>query len=90
MLCSGCLSDRQYCIAESAMKKRNQMRSEYTFDYSKAVRGKYHKRLLAENTAVILLEPDVAQAFQDSKAVNTALRALLELTNTIRQLTSQR
>ncbi len=64
------------------------MRSEYTFDYSKAVRGKYHKRLLAENSSIIVLEPDVAEAFQTSEAVNTALRSLLELANTTQQLTS--
>lgn len=72
------------------MKKgRNKMRSEYKFDYAKAVRGKYHKRLLAEKSAIIVLEPDVAEAFQDSKAVNTALRSLLKLADTTRQLTSQ-
>lgn len=72
------------------MKKgQNKMRSEYKFDYSKAVRGKYHKRLLAENSSIIVLEPDIAEAFQDSKAVNTALRSLLKLANTTRQLTSQ-
>ncbi len=49
------------------------MRPEYNFDYSKAVRGKFHKRLLAEKSSIIVLEPDVAEAFQDSKAVNTAL-----------------
>lgn len=67
-------------------KKPDKMRSEYNFDYSKAVRGKYHRRLLAEKSSIIVLEPDVAQAFQDSTAVNTALRSLLELTSTTRQL----
>ena len=62
------------------MKKgQDSLRSEYTFDYSKAVRGKYHKHLLAEKSSIIVLEPDVAQAFQDSKAVNAALRLLLKL-----------
>jgi hypothetical protein len=70
-------------------KKQDKMRSEYDFDYSKAVRGKYHKRLLAEKSSIIVLEPDVAQAFQDSKAVNAALRSLLELTRATRKLTGQ-
>jgi len=70
-------------------KKPDKMRSEYDFDYSKAVRGKYHKRLLAEKSSIIVLEPDVAQAFQDSTAVNTALRSLLKLASTTRQLTGQ-
>lgn len=72
------------------MKKgQNKMRSEYSFDYAKAVRGKYHKRLLAEKSSVIVLAPDVAEAFPDSEAVNTALRSLLKLADTTRQLTSQ-
>ena len=70
-------------------KQQDKMRSEYDFDYSKAVRGKYHKRLLAEKSSIIVLEPDVAQAFQDSEAVNTALRSLLELASATRKLTGQ-
>ena len=70
-------------------KKADEMRSEYNFDYSKAVRGKYHKRLLARKSSIIVLDPDVAEAFQDSTAVNTALRSLLELASTTRQLTGQ-
>lgn len=70
-------------------KEQNSMRSEYDFDYTKAVRGKYHKRLLAEHSSIIVLEPDVAQAFQDSKAVNTALRSLLKLADTTQRLTHQ-
>ncbi len=31
------------------------MRSEYSLDYSKAVRGKYRKRLLAEKSSIIVL-----------------------------------
>ena len=34
-----------------------QMRAEYDFDYSKAVRGKYYKRLLKEGSNVVVLEP---------------------------------
>ncbi len=45
-------------------KKPEKTRSEYDFDYSKAVRGKYHKRLLAEKSSIIVLEPDIAQVFQ--------------------------
>lgn len=55
-----------------------QMRAEYDFDYSKAVRGKYYKRLLAEGSNVVVLEPDVAKAFPDSAAVNKALRGILK------------
>ena len=49
------------------------MRKEY--DFSSGVRGKYAGRL-AEGSNVIVLDPDVAEVFSDSKAVNEALRLL--------------
>lgn len=60
------------------------LRSEYTFDYSKAIRGKYYRRLIKENANVVVLEPDVAKVFHDSKAVNDALRALLKVARSSR------
>jgi len=52
-----------------------EMRPEY--DFSGAVRGKYHKRYL-EGTNVVVLEPDVAKRFRNSESVNEALRAYLK------------
>lgn len=63
------------------------LRSEYTFDYSKAVRGKYYRRLIKENANVVVLEPDVAKAFHDSKAVNDALRSLPKVARSSRLTT---
>lgn len=57
----------------------DEMRPEYNFDYLKAVRGKYYKRLLEEGTNVVALDPDVAKTFHDSASVNEALRSLLDL-----------
>ncbi len=68
-------------------KIRNELRSEYSFDYKKAVRGKYYKRLLEEGANVVMLEPDVAKVFADSAAVNDALRSLLNLAQTTQRLT---
>ena len=68
-------------------KISDELRPEYNFDYSKAVRGKYYKRILAEGANVVMLEPDVAKAFVDSAAVNDALRSLLDLTKTTQRLT---
>lgn len=68
-------------------KISDELRPEYNFDYSKAVRGKYYKRILEEGANVVMLEPDVAKAFVDSAAVNDALRSLLDLTKTTRRLT---
>ena len=70
-------------------KVQDELRPEYDFDYSKAVRGKYHKRLMAEGANIVMLEPDVAKAFVDSAAVNDALRSLLDLTKTTQRLTKK-
>jgi hypothetical protein len=67
----------------------NELRPECDFDYSKAVRGKYCRRLLREGTNVVVLEPDVAKAFGDSAAVNEALRSLLELSRSTQRLTKR-
>jgi hypothetical protein len=64
------------------------MRSEYNFDYSTAVRGKYYRRIMREGANVAVLEPDVAKAFRNSAAVNEALRSLLRISQTTRRLTS--
>jgi hypothetical protein len=53
----------------------DEMRSEY--DFSGGVRGKYAKRY-AEGTNLILLEPDLAAEFPDSRSVSRALRAYLK------------
>ena len=56
----------------------DELRPEYNFDYSKAVRGKHYRRLLKEGSNVVVLEPDVAKAFPNSDAVNDALRSVLK------------
>jgi hypothetical protein len=64
------------------------MRPEYNFDYSTAVRGKYYRRLLREGANVAVLEPDVAKVFRSSAAVNEALRSLLKISEATHRLTS--
>jgi hypothetical protein len=63
------------------------LRPEYHFDYSTAVRGKYYRRLLREGANVAVLKPDVAKVFRSSAAVNEALRSLLRISETTRRLT---
>jgi hypothetical protein len=48
---------------------------EYNFDYHKA---KSNRFAVAEQQRVVILEPDVAQYFHDSEAVNRILRALIQ------------
>jgi hypothetical protein len=78
-----------YDMKVKTKKVQDELRPEYDFDYSKAVRGKYHKRLMAEGANIVMLEPDVAKAFVDSAAVNDALRSLLDLTKTTQRLTKK-
>ena len=70
-------------------KISDELRPEYDFDYSKAIRGKYYKRLISERANVVMLEPDIAKSFVDSDAVNEALRSLLDLTKTTERLTKK-
>ncbi len=60
------------------------MRSEYDFAAMQGgIRGKYTKRY-REGTNLVLLEPDVSEAFPTDKAVNQALRGILKTTRTVR------
>ncbi len=52
------------------------LRSEYSFDYSKAKKNPYAARLKGRAVAVVL-DPDVAAAFPTSVAVNTLLRSVV-------------
>ncbi|MGH9418607.1 MAG: hypothetical protein ACRD3J_01430 [Thermoanaerobaculia bacterium] len=55
------------------------MRKKYNLAQLKnPVRGKHYARSIA-GTNVVLLDPDVVEAFPDAKAVNDALRALLKV-----------
>ena len=47
------------------------MRDEY--DFSEGARGKYASRF-RDGSNVVVLDPDVAKKFPDSRAVNEALR----------------
>jgi len=51
-------------------------RQEY--DFSGGVRGRDARRF-EEGTNVVILEPDLAEAFPDSESVNAALREWLRL-----------
>jgi hypothetical protein len=45
-------------------------------DFGELVRGKYAKRL-NESSNVVILDPEIAEAFPNSEAVNKALRTLI-------------
>ena len=58
-------------------KPTDELRRQYKrSDFGGLVRGKYAQRL-AETTNVVVLEPEVAKAFPNDRAVNRALRKLI-------------
>lgn len=48
------------------------------------IRGKYTKRY-REGTNIVLLEPDIAEAFPNDEAVNQALRGVLNTARAVRR-----
>ncbi len=58
--------------------KKNDSDLQAEYDFSRGVRGKYARRY-AQGTNVVVLEPDVARAFPNAKAVNSSLRALAQI-----------
>ena len=59
--------------------KRDDLRSEYKrSDFGKMIRGKYASRI-ASGTNVVVLDPEVADAFPTDEAVNEALRSLINI-----------
>lgn len=78
-------------MKNSSSKKRHDdedtLRPEY--DFSKAVRGVTAARY-AQGTNVVLLDPDVAELFPDTRAVNEALRTFARLVQTAPKLRAQK
>lgn len=71
---------------ESNQELEDELLPEYDFGNMKGgIRGKYVDRYQT-GTNVVLLDPDVAQAFPTSDSVNEALRLLMQISK--RQQTS--
>ncbi|MBC2693824.1 MAG: hypothetical protein HF982_00785 [Desulfobacteraceae bacterium] len=70
--------------------KNDELRDEYKLSDFPAplVRGKYAKRL-RESSNVIVLKPEVAEAFPNEEAVNSALLSLIKLAKTTTRLTNR-
>jgi hypothetical protein len=59
-------------------KRSRDLREEYDLSQLKGgVRGKYYARATA-GTNLVLIDPDLANLFPDSEAVNRALRVLAD------------
>ena len=68
---------------------KDELRAEYKrSDFPKGlVRGKYAERLRKASN-IVVLEPEVAQAFPNQEAVNNALLSLIQIAKKTTRLTS--
>lgn len=74
-------------MKRESRKAIDELRPEYRrSDFGNLVRGKYAARVAAE-TNIVVLEPDLTGAFPNAKAVNEALRGLLDVAATTARLT---
>jgi hypothetical protein len=68
-------------------QSKDKLRPEYNrSDFTTLVRGKCAARLTKESN-IVVLEPEVAEAFPNDKAMNDALRAPLEVATTTARVT---
>jgi hypothetical protein len=63
-------------VMKKASNKPAGKRMQKEYDFSHGERGKYARRY-AQGTNVVVLEPDVAKAFPNSKVVNISLRGII-------------
>lgn len=69
----------------------DELRDEYALDYRRSRPNRFAQKL--KDTTVVVLQPDVAEVFQSSQAVNDLLRSAIVATGaapTRRQPTAQR
>ncbi|MBI3823323.1 MAG: hypothetical protein HY289_11690 [Planctomycetes bacterium] len=53
------------------------LREEYRFDYRKAKPNRFASKL-KKGGRLVILDPELAEVFQDSKEVNAALKAIVK------------
>jgi hypothetical protein len=64
---------------KSVRKRSDDLRREYDFStLGRGVRGKYYRRAKS-GTNLVLIDPDLIRAFPTGKAVNDALRMLVNV-----------
>ena len=71
------------------MKKADELRKEYRReDLGRGIRGKYYREY-TKGTNLVLLRPEVAQAFPTAEAVNDALQSLIDVATRSTNLTTR-
>jgi hypothetical protein len=63
---------------KKTVKNRSTPKMQKEYDFSKGVRGKYHKRF-TEGSNVVVIEAELSRIFPDSRSVNQALRSLVSI-----------
>lgn len=63
-------------VRKPPRKTKDEIRDEYQFDYAKAKPNRFATRIKKGAVAVIL-DPDVAEVFRSSDAVNSFLRSII-------------
>lgn len=77
-------------MRKAPVKHADELRREYDLSQLKGgVRGKYYRRATA-GTNLVLIEPELAELFPDSAAVNRALRVLADAAQAARPRRSRR
>jgi hypothetical protein len=72
-------------MKKNERSKNGDMQPEYDFSAMKnGTRGKYYQQY-RKGTNVVLLEPDVAEAFPSENAVNKTLRGILGTARAVRR-----
>jgi hypothetical protein len=66
---------RKTSVSKKKSTKRETMRSEYQFDYSKARPNRFASKM--SDRVAVVLEPDVAAVFKSSEDVNALLRSII-------------
>ena len=68
-------------MKKTKRKITDELRSEYKrADFDELVRGKYAAKVAASSN-IVVLEPQIARAFPNDRAVNKALRSILKSAN---------
>ena len=60
---------------------RDELRSEYSLDYARSKPNRFASAL--KDTTIVVLQPDVAEVFTSSEAVNDFLRSVIVATGAL-------
>ena len=63
-------------VSRKGTPTRDDLSSEYHFDYAKSKPNRFASQL-SKGTVAVVLDPDVAAVFQSSESVNDLLRSVI-------------